>query len=384
MVPAAIVSVAALPLTPNGKLDRKALPDPDFAAGTALVPPETETQALLCELFQEVTGVAELGVDHDFFELGGHSLSAMRLVANLRRRTGKEIPLRMLFERPSPRRLATFIDDGSLVPSYTPLLPLRRTGKQPPLFCIHPAYGLAICYQTLADQLDADIPVWGLQARGLESGEEPHASIDHMAEAYAEAILSVEPHGPYRLLGWSLGGHIAHAVACALEARGRPVSHLVLLDTPTAVSYSDGLPTEQDIDADVLKHGAEELGFAPGEMPVERDQALEAIMNAAVAEGFLPEGVSLDVMKNMMASFHRAPTLVQRHRLGRCRAPLILFVAGVEPEEDDVEGEFHWDRHTSSTVNTVTIDCPHLQMMYSENVGTIARELTRLLASPAG
>jgi len=121
MVPAAIVAVEAMPLTPNGKLDRRALPDPHFSGDTVLVPPSSETEALLCSLFREVTGVAEVGIDHGFFELGGHSLSAMRLMANLRRHTGRELPLRVLFEHPSARALAPVVERAGLEEAAAPV-----------------------------------------------------------------------------------------------------------------------------------------------------------------------------------------------------------------------------------------------------------------------
>ncbi|MDN4018464.1 phosphopantetheine-binding protein, partial [Zwartia panacis] len=96
-----------LPLTPNGKLDRKALPDPDFGADQSTYrAPVSEHEIMLCGLFAEVTGASRVGLDDSFFAIGGHSLLAMRLIARVRQLTACELPLRVLFESPTPASLA--------------------------------------------------------------------------------------------------------------------------------------------------------------------------------------------------------------------------------------------------------------------------------------
>jgi aryl carrier-like protein len=106
MVPSAFVELAALPLTPSGKIDRRALPAPAadrLARDAAFVPPATDAELLLAEIWSELLGVPRLGLDDNFFHLGGHSLLAARLVARLRARTTLELPLRALFEQPTLR-----------------------------------------------------------------------------------------------------------------------------------------------------------------------------------------------------------------------------------------------------------------------------------------
>jgi acyl carrier protein len=110
MVPAAFVILKALPLTANGKLDRAAMPAPDFDRRPASRAPETAVHQVLCEIFSSVLGVPEVGIDDSFFDLGGQSLQAMRLLNQIRARTGVEILVNVLFDAPTVAELATFLD----------------------------------------------------------------------------------------------------------------------------------------------------------------------------------------------------------------------------------------------------------------------------------
>jgi amino acid adenylation domain-containing protein len=114
LVPAAVSVVSALPLTRNGKLDRDRLPDP-FAPGTAGRPATVPSargpdEALLRELFGELTGAREVGPDDDFFALGGHSLLAAGLVSRIAARTGVELSLETVVDSPTPAALARYLE----------------------------------------------------------------------------------------------------------------------------------------------------------------------------------------------------------------------------------------------------------------------------------
>ncbi len=112
MVPALVLELPSLPLLFNGKIDRNALPEPDYGrTGAAEQPPRSEREAELCELFAELLGVPEVGVNDGFFELGGHSLIAAKLVSRVLKRWGVRLSLAVVFQRPSPGALAEYLDN---------------------------------------------------------------------------------------------------------------------------------------------------------------------------------------------------------------------------------------------------------------------------------
>ncbi|WP_369348418.1 amino acid adenylation domain-containing protein [Stenotrophomonas sp. JAG2] len=233
MVPAAFVELDHWPVTANGKLDRAALPAPAQASVSG-VAPRTATEQALAALFAETLGLSTpVSADADFFALGGDSLSAVHLLLAIQQRWRCELGLGAVFAAPTVAALAARIDAPPAATDHG-LAPMIRLASGDaalaPLYVIHPAGGIAWNYRDLARALSPAREVQGLQSPVLDPNQPLPASIEALAADYAERILALGRPGPVHLLGWSVGGILAQAMAVHLRGLGHEVGVLALLD----------------------------------------------------------------------------------------------------------------------------------------------------------
>jgi thioesterase domain-containing protein/peptidoglycan/xylan/chitin deacetylase (PgdA/CDA1 family) len=254
-----------------------------------------------------------------------------------------------------------------------------RVGDGPPLFCAHPVVGLSWCYLALLPHVDARFPLYGLQARGLRRPEPLPTSMEEMARDYTDQIRMAQPSGPYRLLGWSLGGNIAFAIAEELERRGEEIGLLVILDANLADREAVALSNEPWM---VYNLVLAQFGYVPALTPAEPDpgaRMLELVRRRP--------GLGLDewpdervralqrVIKNNVAMAHA-------HQPGRVHCPLLFFSATRNPPALAEKLEI-WRTFVDGPIEAVELDCDHRYMLLPEPIARIGPALTGALAGAA-
>ncbi|MCE0540781.1 amino acid adenylation domain-containing protein [Kineosporia rhizophila] len=237
MVPAGLAAVPDIPLTVNGKVDARALPVIEIS-GTDFVEPETPQEKVVAEAVADLVGAGRVSATANFFEVGGNSLLAMRLIARLHRDTGRDLMVKDVFARQTVKELAGLLsadtEAGTSVSSAI-LVPLREPTQNRVLFCIHEYNGFASIYSRLLPGVPAEWGVYGLQDPVHGGSDVVIDDFEHLTALYVDAVQSVQPSGPYDILGWSYGGHIAFGVVQELIRRGEEVATLTVVDAiPTA------------------------------------------------------------------------------------------------------------------------------------------------------
>lgn len=234
MVPTVLLQLAELPLSANGKLDRKALPMPQLTSRVSGRAPRAGTETTIAQSFAALLDCEVNDVEADFFALGGHSLLAMKLAAQLSRIFERQVTPGQIMVASTVEQLSALLesndDEQSQRLGFETLLPLRES-HGPTLFCFHPASGFAWQFSVLSRYLSPQWSIMGIQSPRPDGPMQTAENLDSVCEHHLATLLSQQPHGPYYLLGYSLGGTLAQGIAARLHARGESVAFLGLLDT---------------------------------------------------------------------------------------------------------------------------------------------------------
>jgi thioesterase domain-containing protein len=254
-----------------------------------------------------------------------------------------------------------------------------RVGDGPPLFCAHPVVGLSWCYMALLPHVDDRFPLYGLQCRGLRRPEPLPASMREMAQDYADQIRRTQPSGPYHLLGWSLGGNVAFAIAEEFERRGEQIGLLVILDSMLADLNAMSLNTELWM---VYNLVLAQFGYVPALTPADPDP--EARMLQLVRRR---PGLGLDEwpdqrVQALQRVIRNNVVLAQGHQPGRVHCPLLFFSATRNPPGLAEKLE-RWRSFVDGPVEAVELDCDHRHMLLPEPIARLGPALSDRLARAA-
>jgi amino acid adenylation domain-containing protein len=355
MVPSVVVVLETMPLLPNGKLDRRSLPRGQRDVSADRIEPESDLEADICRLFGSLTGVDRVTVLDNFFFLGGHSLMVMQLASRLRADHGHELPIELVFDNPTPRALAKAITAREFAAAHHQLVRLRASGSLRPLFCVPPAAGLAQVYYRMLEDIDVRIPVYGLQAAGVVDAAPSPASIADMARGYVDALRTVQPRGPYHLMGWSFGGVVAHDMTRLLEAEGDEVALLFLID-----SYFS------NVNADVAGPRAVSRSMLGGEG------------DASLSGG---DEMSEALLDRIAAAFEWSGRLLADHTPHRVRAPLV-FVRATDNLDADLCASL--GAVSSGAIEIVQADAGHYSLFEPPHAARIGAVLSRNMIGTTG
>lgn len=228
-----------IPTTLNGKIDRKALSQYKTNKKIAYTAPRTEEENIVATIWKESLNIENIDIFTDFFEMGGHSIKGVKVMIEIEKHTGKRIPLSALFKYATVEKFAKLLNTGTEIYSDC-LVPIKPIGNKVPLFIVHGAGLNVLNFMNLSKHFDEDQPIYGIQGTKPKGFDGWYESIEAMAAHYIDAIVKVNPKGPYALAGFSFGGIVAFEMTRQLKAQGKTVSLTALLDSYVDSSYYYG------------------------------------------------------------------------------------------------------------------------------------------------
>ncbi len=383
MVPAAFVVLDEMPLNPNRKVDRRALPLPTAENVVNLktfVLPGNEWEQKLIEIWEAVLGIHPIGVTDRFLDLGGHSLLATQIVQRIEQTYQRKLPVITFFQAPTIREQATSLQQDSIVVSS--IVPIQPKGSKPPLFGIHLMGRGFEFYRPLAKHLGEDQPLYGLTSQMLDDEEMPPNEVAALADHYIQNLRSLQPNGPYRLVGISFGGVVAFEMAQRLHAQGQTVSLLGVFDTP-----APGVEQKLPLRSRLFAYGSRFLQLKPsqGLARIKRRLLEKSLKKTGgetayrwiyrtIGRPFPPQLEDiLYAQHNQEASGDYVPKTYP--------GKIVLFLAQDQPISITVESDprLGWGELTTGELELHEIPGDHLGILKEPNVRVLAQALKQYL-----
>jgi amino acid adenylation domain-containing protein len=369
MLPSAFVVLDAFPLTSNGKVDRQKLPPP--ADSTRHLHRQTQITSdplthQLTALWRQLLKIEAVDIQDNFFALGGHSLLALRLVVQIQKTFGIQLPLSSLFQGPTIEQLVPLLK--SRLDSTTASTLRTESNEGPALFCVANAFGIAPYFTT-------GNPTYELAA---EQGDVlAHPSIESLAAAYVKKVREVQPQGPYYLTGHSTSGIVAYEMAQQLSAQGDRVACLAILDTQLHPPPVDFRARPLVYFANRLRHHAGQLARRHpsqwGNYLTRPVQTLSKLIGTTVStESGSSQFTWWRELFRLQASYRPLPYTGQ----------ITLILPQESPREIIQQRVSEWSRLSQAELDVIMVPGDHNTMVQEPNVRVlVARLKSRLFGS---
>jgi polyketide synthase PksJ len=196
----------------------------------AYCPPQNKLEEQLVILWQTVLGIQTIGIDDDFFTIGGHSLNALQVIDKTNKYFKCALSIQQLYKSSTIREMSLLIQKN--IPSQAEIIvPLNQCKEKPPyLFLCHPASGMIYCFNFISAQILEPMSIYGIQDPSITEGSMLFNSVLDMATRYLKAMKTIQPQGPYYLMGYSFGGTIVYEMAHLLNQEDEHVALLAMID----------------------------------------------------------------------------------------------------------------------------------------------------------
>lgn len=234
MVPNLFVALKSFPLSSNGKINRKNLPIPDKSrlnSGISYVAPYTEIQKKIVKIWEEVLEVRPVGIHDAYYYLGGDSLRNVMIFNLIERELQWKYDISNFLEADTVEKQAALISSTRIEKQTSEVVCLKSDGNETPILIVQLVQGEGFVFsKNLSNNIHDDHPIYSTVSFGLEKEKIP-ATIEESAAIYSAALEKKCPSEKYILIGYSMSGLVAAEIASILEAKGKEIEFLFMLDT---------------------------------------------------------------------------------------------------------------------------------------------------------
>jgi len=383
MVPNHFVILNSFELLPNGKINKQALPMPNSQGSKRLlVPPSNIIEQEVQNIWQTALNNNQIDITDNFFDLGGNSLIAIQVMIQIEKKLGYHLPLATLFEAPTIQQLCTLVSKTKEATIWKSLVAIKPQGDNPPLYIVHGTGLTVMVFNTLANNLANNQPVYGLQARGLNGTDEPYTNMQEIASYYVNEILFHNPNGPYMLAGYSFGGIVAFEICKQIKALGKEVKMLAMFDT-YADNSDNFLSKEQRLFKKIKRQFPKALFFVKSFLnnPSTTLQYQQLVIknklkDILVAKGLLQKAVT-DEEKHLYADKINAAheKAYNAYRLTPYEGSIDLFKVNKRVYYLDDPITLGWKKIAGKGVNVHVVEGDHKTFMYSPYAEELAKKL---------
>ncbi|MDJ0703530.1 MAG: AMP-binding protein, partial [Leptolyngbyaceae cyanobacterium MO_188.B28] len=382
MTPNKIVIIDKLPLTNNGKLDFKALKAWDIANTESverlIIAPRTDTEQRIGKIWKQAMKLDSASVQDNFFESGGNSLIAVGMINKINKEFNSTLPLHVLFEAPTIEELARKIDGNETKPSSR-LVQLSSEGTKDPIYCWPGLGGYPMNLRLLANTINVDRPFYGVQAYGINTGEEPFPSTREMAIADIKEIKRIQLAGPYTLWGYSFGARVAFEVAYQLEQSGEHVENLFLIapGSPKIQIENEVVHSDQPVFSNKIYVAILFSVFAHSIISADLEECLKIAKNRESFTSFICsryKNLDLDLVERIIGIVHQTyeskytfRELAER----QIKAPITIFKA----KSDDysfIESHSGYSKKVPAIVN---LDVDHYSLLKDPGINKLVKAI---------
>lgn len=245
---------------------------------------------------------------------------------------------------------------------FDAVLPLR-TGSGPTLFCLHPASGFSWQFSVLPRYIDEHWSLVGIQSPYPDGPLALSQNMEQVCDAHLQTVLSVQPHGPYHFIGYSLGGTLAQGIAARLQARGEEVAFLGLLDTYPPETQSWDVMLDDNVLQEIQRERQQFRAASEQTLDGEQSEARQTMFD------------------HIEANYADSVRLLSATKTARFHGQATLFVAR-QTLQEGMDVQQTWAEYVDA-LQVHELDCAHVDIVSPASFKVLGPLLNRVLRTLA-